>query len=140
VYQKNSGEVLPKFYLGSERSIETDLIYTAAGGIRTYPHLLDGRNAEQMQLLVILLAYICICQRMENSDWIYMGHASVTPEWMTKTNAFLEHAFGEVAKGSMKGPKCLEEANILNKNSTKILEQRISITNGVYAVCSSSTC
>ena len=44
VYRENSGEVLPKFCLGEERSMETDLIYASAGGIRTYPHLLDSRN------------------------------------------------------------------------------------------------
>ena len=37
---------------------------------------------------------------MENRDWMYMGHASMTPDWMTKTNAFLEHSFGEAARGS----------------------------------------
>jgi hypothetical protein len=33
---------------------------------------------------------------------MYMGHVTrndVTPEWITKTDAFLEQAFGEVAKG-----------------------------------------
>jgi len=44
VYRENSGEVLPKFCLGEERSMETNLIYASAGGIRTYPHLLDSRN------------------------------------------------------------------------------------------------
>ena len=44
MYWENSGEVLPKFYLGEEQSLETDLIYASAGGIRTYPHLLDIRN------------------------------------------------------------------------------------------------
>ena len=52
-----------------------------------------------MQLLVILLAYICICQRMENRDWMYTGHASMTPEWMCNTSAFLDHAFGSAAQG-----------------------------------------
>ena len=44
VYRENSGEVLPKFCLGEERSMKTDVIYASAGGIRTYPHLLDSRN------------------------------------------------------------------------------------------------
>jgi hypothetical protein len=43
VYLENGGEVLPK-YLGEEWSMETDLIYASAGGIRTYPHLLDSRS------------------------------------------------------------------------------------------------
>ena len=44
VYRENNGEVLPKFYLGEERSMETNLIYGSAGGIRTYPHLLESRD------------------------------------------------------------------------------------------------
>jgi len=36
--------------------METNLIYTSAGGIRTYPHLLDSRNTMYMQLMVTLLA------------------------------------------------------------------------------------
>jgi len=44
VYQENGGEVLPKFRLGKERSMETNLIYASAGGIRTYPHLLESRD------------------------------------------------------------------------------------------------
>ena len=43
VYLENNGEVLPKFYLGSKQSMEINLIYTSAGGIRTYLHLLDIR-------------------------------------------------------------------------------------------------
>ena len=38
--------------------METNLIYAFAGGIRTYPHLLDSRHAVQMQLMVILLHYV----------------------------------------------------------------------------------
>ena len=41
VYRESSGEVLPKFHLGKERSMETNLIYVSTGGIRTYPHLLE---------------------------------------------------------------------------------------------------
>ena len=37
VYLKNSGEVLPKFHLGSGKSMEDDSIYTYSGGIRTHP-------------------------------------------------------------------------------------------------------
>ena len=43
MYLENSGEVLLKFYLGSEQSMETNLIYASTGGIRTYLHLLDSR-------------------------------------------------------------------------------------------------
>jgi hypothetical protein len=44
MYQENSGEVLPKFHLEPEWSMETNLIYASAGGIRTYPHLLESRD------------------------------------------------------------------------------------------------
>ena len=37
---------------------------------------------------------------MENRDWMYTGHASRSTEWVTKTSAFLEHAFGAATKGS----------------------------------------
>ena len=77
----------------------------------------------QMQLLVILLAYICICQRMENHDWMYTGHASMTPEWMTKTNAFLEHSFGEAARGSSRMPcPCSKCDNRVRKNRKNVGE------------------
>ena len=58
MYRENSGDVLPKFYLGLERSMETNLIYASAGGIRIYPYLLDSRQAVHMLLMVILLCYI----------------------------------------------------------------------------------
>jgi hypothetical protein len=71
----------------------------------------------QMQLLVILLAYICICQRTENRDWMYTGHTSMTLEWMTKTNAFLENSFGEAARGSSRMPcPCSKCDNCVRKN------------------------
>ena len=76
-----------------------------------------------MQLLVILLAYIFICQRMENRDWMYTGHASMTPEWMTKTNAFLEHSFGEAARGSSRMPcPCSKCDNRVRKNRKNVGE------------------
>jgi hypothetical protein len=37
VYRENSGEVLLKFHLERERSMEANLIYASSGGIRTYP-------------------------------------------------------------------------------------------------------
>jgi hypothetical protein len=43
-YLENSGEVLLKFYLGSDQTMETNPIYASSDGIRTYPHLLDSRN------------------------------------------------------------------------------------------------
>ena len=41
VYLENGGEVLPKFYLESKETMETNLIYASSGGIRTHLHLLD---------------------------------------------------------------------------------------------------
>ena len=38
--------------------METNLIYASAGGIMTYPHLLDTRHAVQMRLMVTLLRYV----------------------------------------------------------------------------------
>ena len=40
MYLENSGEVLPKFCLGSEYGMEVDPAYTFSGGIRTYLYLL----------------------------------------------------------------------------------------------------
>jgi hypothetical protein len=121
MYRENSGEVLPKFCLGSERSMKTNLIYASAGEIRTYPHLLESRNDVQMQFLVMLLPYIYICQRMENRDWMYTGHEQLTPEWLTKTNAFLEHSFGEATKGSSRMPcPCFKCDNRVRKNKKHV--------------------
>jgi len=36
---------------------------------------------------------------MDNHDWMYTGHAEMTPEWMCNTSAFLDHAFGRLLKG-----------------------------------------
>ena len=44
MYLENSGEVLPKFCPRSVQIMETNIIYTSLGGIRTYPYLLDGRK------------------------------------------------------------------------------------------------
>jgi hypothetical protein len=38
---------------------------------------------------------------MEDREWMYMGHVGrndVSPEWITKVDAFLERTFGEGAK------------------------------------------
>jgi len=56
---------------------------------------------------------------------MYMGHTCMTAEWMHKTNAFLEHAFGEVAKGSSQMPcpyhKCDNRIRKKRKNMRKDL-------------------
>ena len=78
VYRENSGEVLPKFYLGEERSMETDLIYASAGGIRTYPHLLDSRNTALMQLMVTILYAVNVKGWRTVSGCTRAGEAGVT--------------------------------------------------------------
>ena len=55
---KNSGEVLPKFCLGKEWTMETDRIYACSGGIRTYLHLLDSRPNVYVHLILIVVAVI----------------------------------------------------------------------------------
>jgi hypothetical protein len=54
VYPENSGEVLLKVYLVSEYSMETNPIYATTGGIRNYPHLLDGKNVVYIHYMFIL--------------------------------------------------------------------------------------
>jgi hypothetical protein len=42
---------------------------------------------------------------MEDREWMYSGHlgqGQVTDEWIAKTDAFLERAFGEATKGASK--------------------------------------
>jgi len=60
---------------------------------------------------------------MENRDWMYMGHASMTPEWMRKINAFLDHAFGEAAKGLSRMPcPCRKCDNLIRKKRKNVGE------------------
>jgi hypothetical protein len=73
-------------------------------GLGPILHLLDSRNTLWIYLLVLLLVYICMCQRMDNREWMYTGHTSMSSECITKTNPFLEHAFGEAAKGLSRMP------------------------------------
>jgi hypothetical protein len=40
---------------------------------------------------------------MDNHEWMYTGcpsQAQITPEWMAKTEKFLDQAFGKAAKGA----------------------------------------
>jgi hypothetical protein len=57
---------------------------------------------------------------MEDREWMYMGRVErndVTPEWIRKTDAFVEWAFGKVAKGSILVPcPCSKCANRKRKN------------------------
>jgi hypothetical protein len=54
MYPENNGEVLPKHCIDSEWSMKTNPIYATAGGIRTYPHLLECRNVVYMHYMFIL--------------------------------------------------------------------------------------
>jgi hypothetical protein len=63
VYPENSGEVLPKFYLRSEYSMETNPIYATAGGIRTYPRLFEGRNVVYIHYMFGIKLYSVIYVR-----------------------------------------------------------------------------
>ena len=58
MYLENSGEVLPKFCLGLEGIMETDLIYVWSGGIRTYLYLLESKPNFYIHLNLIVVADI----------------------------------------------------------------------------------
>ena len=58
---------------------------------------------------------------MENRDWMYTGYPSMTPEWMQKTNDFVEHAFGEFAQGRIKMPcPCVKCDNHTRKSKVAV--------------------
>jgi hypothetical protein len=59
--------------------METNLSYASSGGIRTYPHLLDGRNIMWMQLMVILLADIYVRGWMTVSGCTRAAQVRVCP-------------------------------------------------------------
>ena len=61
--------------------METNLIYTSAGGIRTYPHLLDSRNTMYMQLMVTLLADTYVRGWMTVSGCTRAGEVRVITPW-----------------------------------------------------------
>jgi hypothetical protein len=100
--------------------METNPIYATTGGIRTYPHLLEGRNVVSMHYMFIL-HYVIIYVRGWMTVSMYMGRVirdDVTREWIRKTDAFLERAFGEAAKGASLVPcPCSKCAN--KKRQTK---------------------
>jgi hypothetical protein len=63
---------------------------------------------------------------MEGHEWMYMGHVGrndVTLEWIRKTNAFVEQAYGEVAKGASLVPyPCSKCANRKIKSKNVMVE------------------
>jgi hypothetical protein len=59
--------------------METNPIYATAGGIRTYPHLLEGRNKVYMHYMFILnYTRLYMCFWMEGREWI---HGPCKKEW-----------------------------------------------------------
>jgi hypothetical protein len=58
--------------------------------------------------------------------WMYMGHVGrndVTSEWIRKTDAFVEQAFGEAAKGASLVPcPCRKCANRKRKSKKAMVE------------------
>jgi hypothetical protein len=63
---------------------------------------------------------------MEDREWMYTGHVrrnDVTPEWIRKTDAFVERAFGEAAKGASLVPcPCNKCANRKRKTKKAMIE------------------
>jgi hypothetical protein len=53
---------------------------------------------------------------MEGREWMYTGHRGrndVTPEWIRKTDDFVERAYGKAAKGASLVPcPCSKYANV----------------------------
>ena len=64
---------------------------------------------------------------MKDREWMYTGRTSqgqVTNEWIDKTNAFLERAFGVAAKGASK--ICCPYSKCANKKrQTKVMVEHL---------------
>jgi hypothetical protein len=65
---------------------------------------------------------------MEDRKWMYTGRVTrndVTPEWVTKTDVFLERAFGEIAKGVTLVPcpcnKCVNKKRKTKKSMGELI-------------------
>jgi hypothetical protein len=63
---------------------------------------------------------------MEDREWMYtchVGRNDVTPKWIRKTDAFVERAFGEAAKGASLVPcLCSKCANQKRKSKKAMVE------------------
>jgi hypothetical protein len=63
---------------------------------------------------------------MEDREWMYTGHVGrndVTPEWIRKTDYFVERAFHEAAKGASLVPcSCSKCANRKRKTKKAMVE------------------
>jgi hypothetical protein len=73
---------------------------------------------------------------MEDREWMYTGHVGrndVTPEWIKKTDAFMERAYGKAAKGVSLVPcpciKCFNEKR-KSKNIFGIMDLHRNILGG----------
>jgi hypothetical protein len=65
---------------------------------------------------------------MEDREWMYtgrVGRGDVTPEWIRKTNAFVERAFGEAAKGASLVPCPCSKCASWKRKSKKALVEHI---------------
>src|SRR5687768_16662061 len=50
----------------------------------------------------LLIGFGYICYSMDDHEWMYTGRVGrndVTPEWIRKTDDFVQRAYGEAAKG-----------------------------------------
>jgi hypothetical protein len=106
--------------------METNLVYTTAGEIRTYPHLLEGRNVVYMHYMFIL-NYTRLYMLEDGGPWVdvhgRVGRNDVTPEWIRKTDAFVEQAYGEAAEGTSLVPcSCNKCANPKRKSKKTMVE------------------
>jgi hypothetical protein len=63
---------------------------------------------------------------MEDREWMYTGHVGrndVTPEWIRKTDAFMERVYGKAAKGASLVPcPCIKCFNRKRKSKKAMVE------------------
>jgi hypothetical protein len=63
---------------------------------------------------------------MEDREWMYMGRVGrndVTPEWIRKTDDFVERAYDEATKGASLVPcTCNKSANQKRKSKKSMVE------------------
>jgi hypothetical protein len=65
---------------------------------------------------------------MEDREWMYIGcvgRNDVTPEWIRKTNDFVEQAYGEPAKGASLVPYPCNKCASRKRNSKKSMVEHI---------------
>jgi hypothetical protein len=65
---------------------------------------------------------------MDDREWMYTDHVGrndVTPEWIRKTDAFVERAFGEAAKGASLVPCPCSKCAIRKRKPKKVMVEHI---------------